>query len=385
MKQTLNILLLGNSDREKALADKILASPRCGTLYSSFTPSAGAEDFPSDITDFSAIAAFCKAREVDMMVVGPAEPIVAGIRDFMNDYPGLEDMSVIAPAAQTARLEGSKEFAKDFMSEAGIPTARYMPVDIDTLDEGLSYIDSLPAPYVIKADGLAGGRGVWIIEEKAEAKDLLEDLVRGAMGETATKVLIEEFINGRECTLMAALDGKDFILLPAARDYKRLLDSDKGPNTPGMGSYSPVDYINEDFLGKVAKRIIIPTLRMLEERELEYQGFLYFGIIELDGEPILLEYNVRMGDPETEAVLPRIESDFVDLLEAIAEKRLDEYDLRVSEDCCVALKILSGRTPMMTVVAKADSIEEAAREAYQKAENLDIPGIYYRNDIAKPE
>lgn len=386
MQQELDIMVLGNGGREAAIADSLRRSPRCRHLY---TP------IELDPMDFEAVADFCRQHNVQLIVVGPPAPIAAGIRDFLDEAPGLENLKVIAPTAEAARLEASKEFAKEFMAEHGIPSPRFMPVDEETLHEGLAFLDSLRPPYVIKADGLAGGRGVAVLDDLAEAKDILEDMVvDGLKGEAGRKVLIEEYVHGRECTVIVATDGEDFLMLPVARDYKRLLDGDNGPNTPGMGAYSPVDFADSDFLAKVEKHIISPTLRALREQEIDYQGFLYFGIIDLDGEPILLEYNARLGDPEAQAILPRITSDFVDILEGIADRTIGIKRISVADDAVDAIVLTDSveKRPIATVTGTAPTIEEAARLAYTAAEEAaegsakdaaDNHEIYYRKDIGR--
>lgn len=341
MQQEIDILILGKGGRESALARTIMQSPRCRHLYADI-PFSGDNLTPVslDVSDFPAIASFCNEHSIDLVVVGGAEPIVAGIRDFLSVQPGLEQLRVIAPTAEAARLEGSKEFAKEFMTENCIPSPRFMPVDEDTLDEGLSFLDSMRPPYVIKADGLANGIGVAIIENLAEAKDMLENMVLdGSRGEAGRRVLIEEFISGHECSVIVATDGEDYCLLPVAHDYKRLHDNDTGPNTPGMGAYAPDPMATPDFIAKVEKRIILPTLRALREQQIDYQGFLYFGIVNLDGEPVLLEYNVRLGDPEAQAILPLITSDFVELLEGITDRTVGLKRITTSGQCAVAVEV----------------------------------------------
>lgn len=386
MQQQLDILILGHGGREKALARILRRSKRCVRLYADLvSPEEGVTAVSLDPLDFEGVAAFCRDNGIDLVVVGPEAPVVAGIRDYLDDAPGLENLKVIAPLAAAARLEGSKEYAKEFMAESGIPSPRFMPVDEDTLQEGLSFLDSLPAPYVIKADGLAGGRGVAIVDDLAEAKDILEDMVvDGLKGEAGRKVLIEEYVAGRECSVIVATDGEDYLALPVARDYKRLNDGDEGPNTPGMGAYSPVGFADDEFLSKVEKWIIAPTLRALKEREIDYQGFLYFGLMDLEGEPVLLEYNARLGDPEAQAILPRITSDFVDVLEGITDRTVGIKRVSVSEEASVAVVIMSKNDymPVQTVSALGSTISVAAEKAYAEAAGLDGGEVFYRHDIA---
>ncbi|MDE5773330.1 MAG: phosphoribosylamine--glycine ligase [Muribaculaceae bacterium] len=393
MQHELNILILGNNGRESALAEAILRSTRCRHLYADYHALDNRlTHIELDPMDFATVADFCRRNDIDMVVVGPPEPITAGIRDFLSGTPELSQLKIIAPTASVARLEGSKEFAKEFMSENGIPSPRFMPVDEDTLDEGLSYLESMTPPYVIKADGLYDGRGVVICDELAEAKDILEDMVLdGSLGEAGRKVLIEEYIDGPECSVIIALDGSDYVLLPIARDYKRLNDGDTGPNTPGMGAYSPVALADEEFIAKVEKHIILPTIRALKESETDYQGFLYFGLIAVEGEPVMLEYNVRLGDPEAQAILPRITSDIVDMLESIADRSLADYRIEISDQSAVAVILTDPETPTerTTVTAIADTLAEARAQVYAVIESIckrnelsDAPQqIYFRTDI----
>lgn len=398
MKDNLNILILGSGGREAALAETLSRSIRCAKIYCSADMGA-ATDFaeekivresPEDITDFDAVAQFCIEKGIDLVVPGPEELPAAGIRDVLENNPSLSGMRIITPSQEAARLESSKEYAKEFMSEAGIPSPRFMPVDEDTLNEGINFIDSLPGPYVLKADGLAQGRGVLIIEDKAEAKDALEDMIHGMFGEASKIVLIEEYVRGRECSVIIATDGEDYIILPAARDYKRRADGDTGPNTPGMGAYSPVAFVDEEFLQKVKKRIIDPTLRMMRENETDYQGFLYFGIMELDGEPLLLEYNVRLGDPETQVILPRIKSDFIEVLEGIADRTLSLKRIETGAEARAAIILLDeerewAKRRVATITGTGATPGDAAADAYAQIggaiEKYNIQQPYYRTDI----
>lgn len=388
MKNQLNILLLGTSGREAALASKLLQSPRCNAL---FTQCAGIDgailcSLPDIEDDFSEIIRFCNDNDIDILIPGPEKFIVGGIADKFAEAGSAT--RVIAPGTQLALLEGSKEFAKDFMAEVGIPTPRFMSVDADTLDEGLNFLDSLPGPYVIKADGLAEGEGVLIIDNLSEAKDALEDMIRGRFGNASEKVLVEEFVHGDESSIIIATDGEDYIILPPACDYKRRFDGNRGPNTRGMGAYSPVEMVDDDFLRKVEKRIILPTLRELADRELPYRGFLYFGVMSLDGEPILIEYNVRLGDPETQAMMPLITSDFVEILEGIADNTIGLKHLEFSDIATAAVVILEDNRRIETVVGTGDTPQDAARNAYSEIkERFGLPsqspeGFDYRSDIA---
>lgn len=404
MKDNLNILILGHGDREKALATALLRSPRCKSLFLQI-PEVN-QTLTADVNeeDFDDVARFCSEQGIDILIPGPERLIHAGIREAIIDNPLSESVKVITPGREGAMLEGSKEYAKEFMMEEGIPSPRFMPVDSETLDEGLSFLDSLPGPYVLKADGLADGKGVFITSDLDDAKDILHRMLEGLLGEASKKVLIEEFVDGAEVTVMIATDGEDYIILPPARDYKRRFDSDRGPNTRGMGSYSPVGFADAEFMEKVRKRIIFPTLRGLKSREIPYNGFLYFGLMNIDGEPVLIEYNVRLGDPETQAVMPRIESDFMEIIEGIADSTVGLKRIQVSPTASVAVVGLlktelsrensanpsdSGKTSekRITMTGTASTLEEAAAIAYSHMENLSksLPtgeSIEYRSDIA---
>lgn len=393
MQQELNILILGNNGRESALAHSILTSRRCHRLYADYA-STDPRLIPTvlDPSDFEGVANFCREQSIGMIVVGPPEPIVEGIHDYLAASPGLEDLKIVAPTAAAARLEGSKEFAKEFMAETGIPSPRFMPVDEDTVDEGLAYLESMSPPYIIKADGLSDGRGVVICADLAEAKDVLEDMIiEGVRGEAGRHVLIEQFVPGQECSVIIATDGYDYVMLPVAIDYKRLGDGDNGPNTPGMGAYSPVRFADDEFKSMVDKHIITPTLRGLRERGIDYQGFLYFGIISVEGEPVVLEYNVRLGDPEAQAILPRIDSDIVELLEAIVDRRIGEYEMKISERAAISVVLTDAEThtERTTVTAVADTLTEARHQVYDIIDTIirknnnsqQSKQLYYRTDI----
>lgn len=383
MQQVLDILILGRGGREEMLAKTLRRSARCGRLYAAFAEP-GIEQTLLEPTDFKGVAAFCKERHPHILIIGPEFPIVNGLRDYLEEDPALADLKIIAPHKAAALFEGSKEYAKEFMTEEGIPTPRFMTVEEDTLEEGLAFLDSRQPPYVLKADGLAGGRGVHIIDDLAEAKDLLEDMVAGEYGSNSQKVLIEEFISGAECTITIATDGEDYLLLPDARDYKRHDDGDQGPNTPGMGAVSPSGMATDDFMSKVGKRIIQPTLAAMRQREIDYQGFLYFGIMSLEGEPLLIEYNARPGDPEMQAILPRIESDFVDVLEGIADRTIGLKRISVSPGYSVAVvgEDIDDPTERVSVVGEGATLEEARQRAYDKFEDLP-DNLYYRKDIGE--
>lgn len=385
MKDQLNILLLGSGGRERALAEVITRSPRCNALFcqEAFTDGVNKIDIVDD--DFEQIADFCIKNNIDILLPGDEKTIVAGIRDHFDNLPSSKSPKVIAPLAATAALEGSKEFAKEFMMEAGIPTPRFMTVDNDTLEEGMSFLESLPGPYVLKADGPADGEGVVIVDDLYDAKDMLQEMIGGKFGKASEKVLVEEFVTGPECTVIIATDGEDYLMLPPARDYKRRYDGDKGPNTRGMGAYSPSELADETFLKKVEKRIIIPTLRALKERELPYQGFLYFGLMAIDGEPVVIEYNVRLGDPETQVILPRIKSDFVEILEGIANNTVGLKRIDVDNNASTGIVLYRDGKRDATVTACGESLQEATRLAYSEVKDytstLSDSTFDYRSDI----
>lgn len=342
MKEQLNILLLGSGGRESAIADKLALSPRTQTLY--VAPGNGSTaginvDIP--LGDFDRIESFCLARQIDMIVVGPEQPLVDGIVDRFADT----GIKVIGPCRQAAMMEGSKEFAKEFMARHAIPTARFMTVTADTMAEGFNFLESLTPPYVLKADGLAAGKGVLIVESLADAKDALTDMLEGMFGNASRTVVIEEYLHGVECSMFVATDGDDFLMLPAAKDYKRVGVGDTGLNTGGMGAVSPVPFVDDEFKRKVMERIVKPTLNGLKEEGIEYRGFIFLGLMNVDGNPMVIEYNVRLGDPETEVIMLRLETDLVEILEGIADQTLGLKRLKLSERTAVTVMLTAKGYP----------------------------------------
>ncbi len=345
----MNILLLGSGGREHAFAWKIVQSPECSRLFVApgNTGTADiAENVALSITDFEAIHRFVLGESVDLVVVGPEEPLVKGLVDFLQSQPDTATLPIVGPSQLGATLEGSKDFSKRFMQRNGVPTAAYETFSANEIEAGLAYLERQNLPIVLKADGLAAGKGVLICQTLEEAKTSLKEmLLEAKFGDASSKVVVEEFLSGIELSVFVATDGKSYKILPEAKDYKRIGEGDTGLNTGGMGAVSPVIFANTDFIKKVEEKIVKPTIAGLEKEEIDYKGFLFIGLMNKDGEPSVIEYNVRMGDPETEAVLPRIKSDFVGLLKGIATGTLDRYELEISPEYATTVVMVSGGYP----------------------------------------
>lgn len=345
----MRILLLGSGGREHALAWKMAQSPLCDALFiapgNAGTATCGT-NLNFSVTDFNSIRQCCINEKIDLVVVGPEEPLVKGVTDFIISTPALKNIDVIGPGKNGAQLEGSKAFAKAFMMRHNIPTASYKEFTADNYQQGVKYLQEHTLPIVLKADGLAAGKGVVICENHIEAIAEYELMLqRAKFGEAGKKVVVEQFLNGIEMSVFALTDGKNYVILPEAKDYKRVGEGDKGPNTGGMGAISPVPFANKELMGKIEEKIIKPTVNGLQKEGLEYRGFIFFGLMISDGEPYMIEYNCRMGDPETEVVIPRLKNDLVELLKATADQQLDKVKIETDTRTACTIVAVSGGYP----------------------------------------
>ncbi|MDR3338488.1 MAG: phosphoribosylamine--glycine ligase [Candidatus Symbiothrix sp.] len=418
----MNIILLGSGGREHALAWKIKQSPKIDRLFIAPGNAGTAQvgiNVPIAATDFEVLKKTVLENDIKMVVVGPEDPLVKGVYDFFKQDAELKNIPVIGPSQQGAQLEGSKDFAKAFMMRHKIPTAQYLSVTKENLSQGVGFLASLKPPYVLKADGLAAGKGVLIIDNLSEAQKELNAMLNGRFGKAGEKVVIEEFLSGIECSVFVMTDGKSYKILPEAKDYKRIGEKDTGLNTGGMGAVSPVSFVDRDFMKKVEERIVIPTIEGLKAEKIDYKGFIFLGLINVNDNPVVIEYNCRLGDPETEVVIPRIQSDFVDLLNGIAQENLAEKKLLIDERSATTVMLVSGGYPgdyekgkiisgldklenslifhagtvekdekiltnggrVIAVTSYGKNKNEALEQSFKNAEIICFDGKYYRKDI----
>lgn len=417
-----NILLLGSGGRESALARLINKSKKLNKLYvAPGNPGIGEFATNVDCSSFDQIADFCLSKAIDILVVGPEQPLVEGITDYFKQNKKLQHIIVVGPSKNGATLEGSKDFAKQFMYRHNIPTAKYQSFDKNTIDKAKDFLRTLKPPYVLKADGLAAGKGVMILDNLQEADCELEQMFSGKFGDASNKVVIEEFLSGIECSVFVLTDGKHYILLPEAKDYKRAQEGDKGLNTGGMGSVSPVPFCTKEFMKKVETKIIIPTINGLQEDNIDYNGFVFFGLMNVNSEPYVIEYNVRMGDPESESVLARIDSDIVEAFELMDKQLLNNYKIEINSKVATTIMLCSGGYPLHyeknklitglnslqdTIIYHAgtkqqndkiftnggrvialttlkDSIQDGLDSLYEQIEKIHFEQMFYRKDIGK--
>lgn len=373
----MNILILGSGGRESTFAWKIAQSSLCENLFiapGNAGTGAYGKNVALKVTDFEGIKGFVLTNKIDLVLVGPEEPLVKGIHDFFLADEEIKNIPVIGPKKDGAQLEGSKDFSKVFMEKYHIPTAASQTFTIDTLKEGLTYLKHHPMPVVLKADGLAAGKGVLICTTLAEAQEELRLMLAEAkFGDASAKVVIEEFLTGIELSVFVVSDGKDYVILPSAKDYKRIGEGDTGLNTGGMGSVSPVPFADDDFLKKVEELVVIPTIKGLQAENIHYKGFIFIGLMNTNGNPNVIEYNCRMGDPETESVLPRIESDFLELLKAVADEKVGDYKLKISDKTAATVMLVAAGYPGEYINGKAITGLENIKESivFQAGTELD--------------
>ncbi|MCO6147659.1 phosphoribosylamine--glycine ligase [Flavobacterium sp. NRK1] len=419
----MKILLLGSGGREHALAWKMLQSPLCDKLFVA-PGNAGTASIADNVNinplDFESIKGFVLQEEISMVVVGPEDPLVKGIYDYFTKDDELKNIPVIGPSKTGAQLEGSKEFAKQFLVKNNIPTAAYDSFTKETVEQGCEFLSTLKPPYVLKADGLAAGKGVLIIQDLAEAQDELRNMLVGEkFGQASTKVVIEEFLDGIELSCFVLTDGKSYKLLPTAKDYKRIGEGDTGLNTGGMGAVSPVPFADAEFMEKIETRVVKPTIEGLKKANIDYKGFVFIGLIKVGNDPFVIEYNVRMGDPETEVVIPRLKSDLVELFQAVSKQELDTVSLEIDERSAATIMVVSGGYPedydkgmvitgleniegstafhagtkldngkvvtsggrVIAVTSYGNDFREAIKKSYQNIDMLNFDKMYFRKDI----
>ncbi|APX98884.1 phosphoribosylamine--glycine ligase [Lacinutrix venerupis] len=419
----MNILILGSGGREHTITWKLAQSNKCRNLFVAPGNSGTANiatNVPVNVTDFQAIKEVVLNNKITMVVVGPEDPLVQGIHDFFLEDEALKNVAVIGPQKAAAELEGSKEFAKEFLFRHNIPTAAYQSFNAETVEDGYAFLDTLNPPYVLKADGLAAGKGVVILEDLNEAKaELKAMLVDAKFGNASTKVVIEEFLDGIELSCFVLTDGKNYKILPTAKDYKRIGEGDNGLNTGGMGAISPVPFADEEFMSKIKERIVIPTINGFKKDNLPYKGFVFIGLIKVGNNPFVIEYNVRLGDPETEVVLPRLKNDLVEVFQAVANQTLDTIEIEIDEQAAATVMLVSGGYPeayekgkeisgidniedsiafhagaqlkdnkvvtsggrVMAITSYGNTYKEAIKKSYQNIEKLHFDKMNYRKDI----
>lgn len=422
----MNVLLLGSGGREHTLAWKLTQSPLLDNLFiapGNAGTAANGTNINLKIDDFEAIKAFIIDMKIDMLVIGPEQPLVDGIYDFVKSDSKIKNTAIIGMSKQGAQLEGSKDFAKEFMNKYNVPTAAYQSFNSKNIDEGKKFLETLSAPYVLKADGLAGGKGVLILDDIEEAKTGLENmLIDGKFGKAGSSVVIEEFLSGIELSVFILTDGNDYIILPEAKDYKRIGEGDTGLNTGGMGSISPVPFADKEFMKKVEERIIKPTVKGIKAEGMDYTGFVFIGLMNVDGDPFVIEYNVRMGDPETESVIPRVKSDLLELFVKVNNGELKNTKIDIDPRYTASIMLVSGGYPesyeknkkisgleqikgsiafhagtnmdefgivysnggrVLAITSFGDSLQLALDKSYETAQKLSFDKMYYRNDLGK--